>query len=445
MIRMPILRIAYGFHGAVVGLHLVYFLLALHYGHIYNGDSFEYIHEAINIKDHFFFYSGNPALPITEEYMTLRPPGYPLFLLLTYIWGINNWMVLAWQSAISVLNIFLCRNTFMLLGYDKKYDGWLFLCLLFYPSQLIYAHLMAPDILLQTFTLLYIRYMVLFLLKKDSRYVWWMSLALIGGLFMKPVLYPYAFIHFPLIAILSLRQKTMTHTFAALLPLLCIVAYSLVNKARTGKYHFSSIQSFNAIYYYQRYYTDKVSKEKGQTYIQLERAAIVALPTFAQRYDKANERGIEILKENFFSYMPYHLGKSVLFFLETGRGELEEFTGRLTLRSIYAGEARKFSTVLRESSWKELGAYIKVNITVVIALITLLTNVLKLIGLFLFARYASVPSLVKWFLFLFFAYFALLTGPISNAHYVMPVSLAIMCGGITGYIVTFKRRTYLAH
>ena len=70
------------FFVAAVLIHSLFYLLALHYQRFFNGDSFEYIQEAFNIKEHFFFYSGNPALPVKEEYMTLRTPGYPLFLLL---------------------------------------------------------------------------------------------------------------------------------------------------------------------------------------------------------------------------------------------------------------------------------------------------------------------------------------------------------------------------
>lgn len=431
----------YAFGIGIILLHGIYFMAALHFGRIYNGDSFEYIYEAVNIKNNFFFYSANPVLPLTEEYMTLRTPGYPLFLLLVYSWAINNWMVLIIQSGLSIFNVFLCRDTFLKLGYQKNYDGWLFLLLLVFPSQLVYAHIIAPDILLQTFTLLYFRFMILFLQKKERKYSMWMSLALIGGIFMKPVLYPYAFIHFPIMLFLGgyFKQFNFRFVSAALLPIICIVAYSGINAKRTGKYHFSSIQSFNAIYYYQRFYTDKVSADAGKAYIQKERTAIAQLPDFAARYDEANERGVSLLLSNFSSYLPYHLSKSALYFLETGRGELDEFTGRMTLAKVYAGQSVKFSTILKNWNRNEIVTYIFNHGSVALALVTLLSNLVKLLGIVLFLLYAPYSKWIKWFVTLFFLYFALITGPIANAHYVMPISLLLMCCAISGFIFTFNK------
>jgi hypothetical protein len=94
------------FIGAVALVHVLFFLLACCYKRIYMGDSFEYIYEALNIKQYFFFYSGNPALPIEPEYMTQRQPLYPLFLLGVYLFTVNNWIVNFLQNILSVINIY---------------------------------------------------------------------------------------------------------------------------------------------------------------------------------------------------------------------------------------------------------------------------------------------------------------------------------------------------
>ncbi|MFI5196843.1 MAG: hypothetical protein ACHQD8_07115, partial [Chitinophagales bacterium] len=72
------------FISIIMLVHILFFLLACSYKRIYMGDSFEYIYEALNIKNLFFFYSGNPVMPIMPEYMTQRQPLYPLFLMLVY-------------------------------------------------------------------------------------------------------------------------------------------------------------------------------------------------------------------------------------------------------------------------------------------------------------------------------------------------------------------------
>src|ERR1035438_6064954 len=108
------------FIGIIVLVHTVFFLLACSYKRIYMGDSFEYIYEALNIKRYFFFYSGNPAMPIIPEYMTQRQPLYPLFLLAVYLFSVNNWIVLALQNLVSVVNIYYVRQVFTGMGYQKK-------------------------------------------------------------------------------------------------------------------------------------------------------------------------------------------------------------------------------------------------------------------------------------------------------------------------------------
>src|SRR5580698_199097 len=125
------------FIGIIVLVHALFFLLACSYKRIYMGDSFEYIYEALNIKNYFFFYSGNAVMPLTPEYMTQRQPGYPLFLLSIYLFTINNWTVIVLQNLLSVFNIYYARKIFLKLGFQKKYDWLLLIFVIAYPAQFI--------------------------------------------------------------------------------------------------------------------------------------------------------------------------------------------------------------------------------------------------------------------------------------------------------------------
>jgi len=108
------------FIGIVVLVHAVFFIMACVFKRIYMGDSYEYIYEALNIKRYIFFYSGNPAMPITPEYMTQRQPLYPLFLLGVYTFAINNWIVLLLQNCISVFNVYYLRKVITKIGYNQR-------------------------------------------------------------------------------------------------------------------------------------------------------------------------------------------------------------------------------------------------------------------------------------------------------------------------------------
>jgi hypothetical protein len=133
----------------LLAIHAVYFLLALHYKRIYNGDSFEYIYAAVNLKEGFF-YSGNPAMPIEPEYMTFRTPVYPLFLAAVYTFALNNWIVLALQNLLSVWNIMLARRMLFRFGYKPRYDPLFLLLVVAWPTQFIHANTIEPEILLQS-------------------------------------------------------------------------------------------------------------------------------------------------------------------------------------------------------------------------------------------------------------------------------------------------------
>ena len=438
----------------IILIHAVFFLLALQFKKIYNGDSFEYIQEAINIKEHFFFYSGNPALPIKEEYLTLRTPVYPLFLALIYTVSMNNWIVLFIQNLISVFNVLYFRKN--MLAYTQHPPsgeefpkrpskiGWGFVLLFIiaFPIQFIYANTIAPDILLQTFVLVYFHHALLFFKKKTSKHAVYMSIALVIGLSIKPVLYPFSAIHLLLLLSYAVYHKiSFRRVFlSAMLPVFCILLYNYWNYTRSGKFHFSSIQSFNAIYYYHNYFSDKNGVEQGRKFITAEREKISSMPSFPQRYDYANERGMELLKQELFPYMKYHLKKSFLFFLEPGKGEIDLFTGKLSLGNLYAEKTKGFTQSVKEDGARGMLNYLRNNPSTFISLVILLFNFLKLIGLFLFIFYARAKKIMKWFVVLFLLYFALITGPISAAHYTLPISLILIGVALTGYQSFLQRK-----
>ncbi len=424
----------------VLLVHVVFFLLALHYTRIYNGDSFEYIYEALSIKDHFFFYSGNPAMPVVPEYMSFRTPGYPLFLMLVYFFSINNWMVLVLQNILSVINILYFRKLITEIGYDKKYD-WLFLVLLIsYPAQFIHANIIEPEILLQGFVVMYLCYFIRFVKDKKVNSVWMMSLALVLALFTKPVLYPYVAIHFVLLALfyfgakLPVIKTKISWWAATVFPLVFVLVYCSWNQERTGKFHFTSNQSLNAIYYFYYYKANTEGLVKARQFLEEERRTIRSKPSFEERYDYANARGTQLFKENLSSYLPYHLKYSLKFFIDPGKGDIDLFTGRLTYGNLHDSTGTGLSATVKEKGWlRGIPEYTRQHPDVFLVWLVLLFNIIKIIGLLLFVFNNSITPLVRLFCILFLLYFALLTGPITTPRYVVPVSLVYIGCATLGY------------
>jgi hypothetical protein len=429
------------FTGIIVLVHVVFFFLACMYKRIYMGDSFEYIYEALNIKRYFFFYSGNPAMPIVPEYMTQRQPLYPLFLLGVYLFSINNWIVIVLQNLLSVFNIYYARKVLIKAGYNDRYDWVMLLFVVAYPAQFINANTIAPDILLQTFTVLYFGGFISLLLTKQLKYAILMSLALTAGLFVKPVLYPFVVIHLFVLIGMGVYQKVALQRVVVLtiIPLCAVLCYNYSNYTRTGKFHFTSNQSFNAIYYYAEYFGHTSGKDSAVKFLQRERQDIAAIPNYADRYDYANEQGIKLLKQNFGPYMSYHLGNSARMLVEPGKAEMDLFTGKLTYGGLYHGPETGFYATLKTKGWRGLGAYMHNNSSMPFVLVVLLFNLFRLFGLIIFFLNKHINWVLRLFTFILIGYFVVAAGPIANTRYFLPVSLLAIGCSVLGYISQFGR------
>lgn len=424
------------FFASLIVMHIVFFAIALHYHKIYNGDSAEYIYMATNIKDHGWFYAGNPALPVQAEYLTLRPPLYSLFLATVYCFTVNNWVVLVLQNLISIFNIYCLRDTIRKFGYSRKYDWILMAFVLLYPSQFVNANIIAPDILLQTFMLLYLRYFVLLMKTHQWRNGIGMSLALIAAMMVKPVAYPLAFIHCLLMLGLwkRFRSQNLKLFFSALAPILVVILYSGWNYERTGKLHFSSTQSFNAIFFYYTYLSGTEGRETAEPFLQSERAHLDSLHTFRERYDYANARGTKLVAGHFLPYIKYHLVHSASMLITPGKGELDMFIGKLTLSELYSvHQPESFWSIIKSGNKEKLRKYLYANPSLPLMMIVLFFNVLKLAGFVLFLLSKRKPGYLRLFIICMTGYFCMVAGPIGNSRYFIPVSLIVAGTAAIGY------------
>lgn len=416
-------------------MHAIFFTMALLYKRIYTGDSFEYVYMAINIKEQGWLYCGNPALPLVTEYLTLRQPVYPLFLMLVYLFTVNNWVVILIQNLVSIFNILYLRRTMRTIGYKRKYDYFFLALVILYPAQFIHCNTIAPDILLQTSVLVYFHHFVLLIKRRSWEHALCMSFALCAGLFIKPVLYPFTIVHcFMLLALATyFRIGLFRLSFAAVLPLVVIMAYMSWNGQRTGKAHFSSNQSFNAIYYYYFYFVKTKGIDEAKVFLAKERSKIESMPDFEDRYNYANKRGIELLKANFVPYMGFHLLNSGRLLIDPGKGELDMFVGKQTLGQLYKNPKEGFWSSYRKGGYSGVKNYIADNPTFAMSLVVLVFNFLRLIGLVLFLFNRKQKILIRVFVAGIVAYFAITTGPIANTRYFLPVSLIVIGCAAYGY------------
>lgn len=419
----------------IVLVHIIFFLLAAHFTRIYMGDSYEYVYMALNIKDRFLFYSANAALPLMAKNYTLRPPVYSLFLLLVYFFTINNWVVIILQNLLSIFNILYSRKTLQLIGYNKKYD-WIFLVLTAaYPAQFIFANTVAPDILLQTFVLIYCRHFILLMKERAVRHAWVTAVALTLGIFTKPILIMFVPVHVFMLLYARYRPGVSWRSFIpVLIPVACILLYNTWNYERTGKFHFTSIQPQNALLYNVRMYQEQaLGAAAAKAYIDSQKTVMYSMPTFAQSYDYGNETSKQFLKGHFFTYAWFHIKSSFQFFIHPGKGEIDLFTGALTYGRFFRKTDKRIMQVLKETPPSQWLSYMVAHPSTPVMFVILLFNTLKVIGALVFAFNRRIAWQYRALLFILLFYFAFMTGPIANTRYHLPVSLILIGCGVMGY------------
>src|ERR1051326_8269207 len=106
--------------GFIIALHLLFFFLQLFHRNWYIGDAAEYIEEAKNIFCYgAFTIQPHNSGPISYYAFTSRPPLYPLFLIITYLFT-GPVLVALTQMSLSILSIYLILRILKLNNLEKK-------------------------------------------------------------------------------------------------------------------------------------------------------------------------------------------------------------------------------------------------------------------------------------------------------------------------------------
>lgn len=416
-------------------IHLPFCYAALHGAFPFNGDSGEYVYAASNLLAGKGWYAGSWALPYNITLSTLRTPGYPVFLAVTYTFSDKLWLLLLLQQALSIWNILMARRLLLLLGGSPQSSYLLLLFVAGFPIQMVYANTIAPDILLQTCVMGYVLGAVHFLRRPALNSLLGMTIALALGVLVKPVLYPYCFIHaLAFGGLLLFRHRAGSKmTALALVPAGFVILWGLNNQRNTGVFHLSSIQAQNALYYHHNFQASQKGVPAAKQFLRREQARIMQLPTFADQYKAAEQRGISLLRESPTRYLLYHLKMSLRFLIEPGKAELDLFSRRLQLSGLYDPAGKGVTTRISEQGVAGFLSVARQQTTLLVALGVGLLNVFRLIGMLLWMRRRESSWLLRLFLGLFIAYFALITGPITAAHYVLPVSLVMGALAVLGF------------
>jgi len=226
------------------------------------------------------------------------------------------------------------------------------------------------------------------------------------------------------------RRKSL---ISLLLPIGCILLYNTWNMERTGKFHFTSIQPLNAMYYNVRMYKEQTEGYSvAKEFMTNEKRIMEHQPTFKDWYNYGEMRSAQILKENFATYFLFHFNGVAQFFIHPGKGEIDLYTGKMSYGSFYQKKDKRILEVLHTMPWSQMPNYFLHNLSIPAMFLILFFNCLKLIGFFAFLFAKNIHLAVRLFIVVLLGYFAFVTGPLANTRYCLPVAMIFTGCGVLG-------------
>ena len=404
-------------------------------------DPLDYLDLGQNIL-HYGNFSMQPGSNAPAE--TYRTPGYPFFVaavlgLTGNVDGIVFFQIIL--LAFAALIIYLTVLEIM-----PAYR-WLALVVVsifvFEPTIFMSTQFVATEVLYTTLFLL----SVYLLVKKSSKPV--MTWALAGfvlglsalarpsGLYMSIPILIWITINF---FKAQDRKQLLRQTGAFMLALLVIVSgWSLRNMVRTGIFGFSSLSAYNTLFNIPVYlsYKDKTPVEESRKVLTEK---VGGLNDFQKR-DIRNSAIMEkvaweVLKPNIVNYTFYHVSKSANFFFSPGTKLVSRFAEGFwedQPHDTWHPET-SFINSLIEGRWGDVFMIIYQNILFFPE--TLVLVLMFIGGLYwsLFSPLKQAKLIVGLILFL-----GLLTSPITNARYRVPVMPLIYFSGLSGIVLAYQK------
>lgn len=385
-------------------------------------DSDRYVQAARNLREAGVLYALPLRPPLELQEYSIRPPGYPLFLLLTGGAGANfPWLTLLLQNLLSLLNLGLALRWLARLSGDLRPRQWLAVLALAAagPGQFIYANVLMSEMLLQTAVVVVWLSLTVCVTRGWPLREWLVAaVATAAALLIKPVFLPLAAVLLALGAVAGWRQRRPGLVWVGAVPLLVAGLWMARNEARTGYFHFSSIAEINLLRYNVRGVLQATEgPAAAEKFVRSTLIQAAHLPGFAAQQQYVQRAGAAALRQHPVAYAAQHLRGMLTFFLDPGRFDVVHFLdlaptpgpGLLQLTNQRSPDA-----VLSYLGRLPLGL-----LAALAAL--LLVNGARLGLLVRFGLNARYPAAARLVLLALVLYVALLTGPLGAARFVVPV------------------------
>ncbi len=351
---------------------------------------------------------------------TRRPPGYPLFLAVLFAVSQSPWWIAFVQSVLGVLNWLLLFDLLARFGLPKRW-GWLVAGLALAPFQLVYPQMLMADLLFQSLVLGAVWAFVRYVLGGPSGWLVGYNVLLAVAVLVKPVLMYFWVPNLVLLAWVVFRReqrwaRRWPVVLAFILPAV-VLGVSLVNEARTGYFHYTSLKGTN-LFTHNAYRTmtrayGQAEAEALMTPIEAEAAAI---EDFGQRETFKEQAATRLIFDHLGTYLALHTQGMVNFLLDPGRYDLYAFfdgeppSSGLTYAFTVDGYAGLWRA-LRAQPVGEVG----------LLLLLMAWNGFVLVASLFFLFDPRMPLPVRVAVFVLAGYLVAVTGPVGSARYRMTI------------------------
>ncbi|MCC6817870.1 MAG: hypothetical protein IT245_03135 [Bacteroidia bacterium] len=410
--------------------HGLFFIKQVFFNNSLIQDSVEYLFAADNLIQKGTLYAWNMNFAFNADWLTKRPFLYPSILVMAKTLSGGSsflffFLIYLVQNLLSLNTIRLCLNI------ADKYNPLfsrtkVLLFLLFSISQVIYANLIMCEIWLQA-ALFGIAYLLI--MKEDSIYKYlYISLLIIAGMALKPVLMPAAFL-FPIALIIYYRKQIKwLYLTISILPIIFAISYSLVNKQRTGYAQYSSISTINLLHY--NSYV-MLMNEYGTTIadslidnIKINTRGM----SYAQKQQYIEENCKTLIKDHLSQYTYLHLRGIAFALFDPGRFDITQFfnlphEGNLIYQTNQNGLMSKLLKIL-------------MNPLGIVLLSIFVFNLFRFLRICLFIAHKGYTWPLKLIILLVPTYILALTGPIGTSRFFMP----LIPFGLLVFILSYKSK-----
>lgn len=395
---------------ALVLVHLLIAAIGFLMGTNQTADSREYLHQAVNLREHLSFYCGEWSDPFIPEWFSLRPPGYGIFLALTS-WGDQHLLLpVLLQIALSVSTIYMAWKSVQILT-GKTVSTWYFILPLSgFATQFIYSGMIMSEILFQFFLMIAIACAFMFHHAKLFKWIIGFQLALSMAILIKPVMWLFPVVFFPMaIWLVTSNGFSRKLYLTFLIPFVLIGGMHIRNYSLTRVAEYSSVSRKLMINYnIPALIEQQQGREKAVLIIDSLQNAVSGLP-YAERVDVIDSFCWKLILAAPVDYFLLHMKGLIRFFLDTGRWEIRNY----------------FQPDIHWQSLNDAGGsveYLKQWSTAAIAyqIYCVVINLLLIYALIRFAFNKTIDFRDRRILLGVMLYLAVLTGPSASSRFRLP-------------------------